>query len=155
MKLDRNLLAAGVAAACTWLGSSEALAAAEHTVTISAQVTGKCKFNTSSSTIVLTIDPAASTTITAPGSMTYRCTRGTTPTFTHASASTGSGSGGQLRAGTEGFAYSYSNSGSAVGGGMGSGQDRTHTIVVTVDQALAANVTPTTYSDTIVISVNP
>ena len=155
MNLNRNLLAAGVAAACAWLGSENAWAQGAHTVTINATVTGKCQFNTASSTIVLNIDPAATTTITALGNILYRCTKGTTPVFALASTSTGSSSGGRLSAGAEGFNYGYSSSGIAAGGGLGAGQDLTHALTITVDQSLAANVTPATYSDTITISVNP
>lgn len=155
MKFNRRLLVAGVAAACSWMGSENSMAANDHTVTIQAMVTGKCKFNAASSTIVLSIDPAATTTITALGNILYRCTRGTTPAFDHVSTSTGSSSSGRLSAGAEGFAYGFSGSGASAGGGMGSGQDRTHVVTITVDQAVAANVTPATYSDTIVISVNP
>ena len=155
MKFDRKLLAVGAAAACAWLGSENTWAASDHTVTINALVSAKCKFNSSSSTIVLAIDPAATTSITAPGSVIYRCSRGTTPSFTLVSTSTGRSTSGRLSAGSEGFTYGFSSSGTAPGGGMGAGQDRTHVVTITVDQSLAANVTPATYSDTIVISVNP
>jgi spore coat protein U domain-containing protein, fimbrial subunit CupE1/2/3/6 len=154
MKFERKTLALGVAAACVWMGGN-AYAADNHTITVAAAVSGTCKFNSAASTINLTVDPTAVTTLSPTGTVLYKCTKTTTPAFTLTSTSTSSTTGGDLISGTENFAYTFSSTGGGNGTGMGSGQDKTLTVTVNVDQALAANVTPGTYSDTITVNVTP
>ena len=154
MKFDKKIVALGIAAACVWMGGS-AYAADNHTITVAAAVTGTCKFNSAASTIALTVDPTASTTVSNTGSVLYRCTKTTVPVFTLTSSSTSSNTGGNLINGAESFAYSFSSTGGGNGTGMGTGNDKTLSVTVNVNQALAANVTPGTYSDTILVNVTP
>ena len=151
MKFDRNILVFGTAAACAWLGSPGANAADSHIITVNATSSSKCIFNARSSTIGISIDPAATTTVTGTSNLVYRCTSGTTPSFTYASAN----SGQLVWPGTASFAYSYSNSGGGAGSGMGTAEAKTLTVTAAVDQTVTADKPAGTYSDTITVTVQP
>ena len=156
MTLKKKLLALSLAAGFAWIGGN-AFAADSHTITVNASVSGTCKFNTASSTVALTLDPTLTTTVTGSDNVVYRCTKGTTPAFTLTSSSTSSTSGGNLVQGAESIPYTFSSSGGGAGTGMGNlaANDKTLAVTVSVDQSGAANVTPGTYSDTIVVDVTP
>ncbi len=154
--MKRVKLSAALVTAAFTMGLGAAQAGDTHTINVSAAVTGTCKFQTTSpSTINLTLDPAATTTVNQTGNVLYRCTNGTAPTFVMTSGSTASASGGNLRQGTESIAYTYSSTNQGAGTGMGTGNDRTLAVTVSVNQALAASVSPGTYSDTIAVTLTP
>ena len=71
------------------------------------------------------------------------------------SSSTASTSGGNLLQGAETIPYTFSSTSGGAGSGLGSGNDKTLAVTVSVAQSGAANVTPGTYSDTIVVNVSP
>jgi len=135
--------------------SAPAGAADTHTVHVRATVLPGCAFSSPSSTIELTLDPAATTTVTQSAAVTYRCTRGSGPAFTLRSGSTNSELGGNLVNGAESIPYTISHTSGGIGTGRGVGQDRTLTVSVSVNQTAAANVTPNVYTDTITITVTP
>lgn len=150
---NKKLLAALCAAAL--LISAGAEAADSHTITVNATVVATCKFNSASSTMNLTLNPTATSTVSQSASVLYRCTKGTAPIFALASGSTNSGSGGNLVNGAESIAYTFSSAAGGNGSGMGSGQDKALSVTVSVNQANAANVTPAVYTDTIAITLTP
>ena len=150
---NKKLLAALCAAAL--FVSAAAKAADSHTITVNATVVATCKFNATSTTMNLTLDPTASSTVAQTASVFYRCTKGTSPSFALASGSTSSATGGNLVRGAESIAYSYSSASGGSGSGMGSGNDKTLSVTVSVSQANAADVTPGTYTDTIAITLTP
>jgi spore coat protein U-like protein len=150
MKSNKKLIAALVA-----MLVSGAAAADNHTVTLNATVNGTCKFNAGTSTVNLTLDPTASSTLTQNASILYRCTKGTAPTFALASGSTSSATGGNLVNGAESIAYTFSSTPGGAGTGLGTGNDKTLGVSVSVNQANAANVTPNVYTDTIAITLTP
>lgn len=156
MKLKRHTLALSMALACACIGGN-ASAANTHTITVNASVAAVCMFNTTSSTVSLTVDPTASTTVSGTDNVLYRCTNGTTPSFALTSSSTSSTSGGNLIQGAESIPYTFSSTGGGAGTGMGNvaANDKTLAVTVSVNQAAAANVTPGTYTDTIVVNVTP
>jgi hypothetical protein len=154
VNFDKRVLAASVAAACSWMGM-DANAAGSHTVSIAAAVTSKCTFNSGASTVSLAIDPSLTTNVTGPAAVLYKCTKGVLPTMVPASTSTNSATAGNLINGTENFAYSYSTATGGAGGGFGAGTDKTYGVTVTVNQAAAANVSAATFTDTIVITLTP
>ena len=147
-----NLIAATLAAL---LLAGNAMAADSHTITVNATVTGTCKFNAASSTLSMTLDPTATSTITQTASVLYRCTKGTAPSFALASGSTGSTSGGNLVNGAESIPYTFSSTSGGSGTGMTTGNDKTLSVSVSVNQANAANVTPAVYTDSITITLAP
>jgi len=150
-----KLKAALVTAALT-MGLGAAQGADTFTINVSAAVAGNCKFQTSSpSTINLTIDAAATTTVSQIGNVLYRCTNGTSPVFAMASGSTASATGGNLAQGLETIPYTFSSTNTGAGTGMGGGNDKTLAVTVSVNQANAASVTPGTYTDTIAVTLTP
>jgi spore coat protein U-like protein len=151
MKSNKKLIAALAAL----LMSGAAAAGDNHSVTVNATVGSTCKFNAASSTVSLTVDPTASSTVTQNASILYRCTKGTAPTFALASGSTSSATGGNLVNGSESIAYTFSSTSGGSGSGMGTGNDKTLGLAVSVNQANAANVTPAVYTDTIAITLTP
>ena len=151
MKANKKLMAALVA----MLVSGAAAAGDNHSVTVNATVNSNCKFNAASSTVALTLDPTASTTVTQNASILYRCSKGTAPTFGFSSGSTSSATGGNLVNGAESIAYTYTNTPGGSGSGMGAGNDKTLGLSISVNQANAANVTPQVYTDSIAITLTP
>lgn len=154
MKSSKKLIAAACATAAMLMGGA-AVAADSHTITVNATVNGTCKFNAGTSTVNMTIDPTASTTVTGNAAVLYRCTKGTTPVFALSSGSTSSPTGGNLVNGSESIPYTYTSVSGGNGTGMGAGQDKTLSVTVSVNQANAAGVTPNTYTDTIAITLTP
>ena len=151
MKSNKKLIAALAAV----LMSANAFAGDNHSVTINGSVSGTCKFNAPTSTVNLTLDPTASSTVTQSASVLYRCTKGTAPTFGLASGSTSSATGGNLVNGAESIPYTFSSTAGGSGTGMGAGNDKTLSVSVSVNQANAANVTPQVYTDSIAITLTP
>ena len=159
MNQKQRALAAGVAAACTWLGSN-AQAAGNHTITVSASVQGKCTFNSANSAMsAITVDPTAIGNVTGSHTVLFRCTKGTTSTMSFAAQNTGgTASAGNMVNGLETLAYSYGVTGTSDaqnGTGLGAGQDKTLTVGVTVSQPAAADLSAGTYTDTIAVTVAP
>jgi spore coat protein U-like protein len=151
MKTNKKLIAVLAAT----LMSAAAHAGDNHSITVNGSVSGTCKFNTPTSTVTLTIDPTASTTVSQNASVLYRCTKGTAPTFALSSGSTSSATGGNLVNGTESIPYTFSSTSGGSGTGMGAGNDKTLDVSVSVNQANAANVTPAVYTDSIAITLTP
>ena len=123
MKLKKQILALSLAVGFASIGGSAF--AAPHTITVNASVAQVCKFNTAASSIALTLDPTLTTTVTGTDSVLYRCTNGTSPTFTLTSSSTSSTGGGNLLQGAETIPYTFTSTGGGAGTGMGSGNDKT------------------------------
>lgn len=153
MKFKNKLLALACLSAA--VAAHGALAADSHTINVSAVVAGNCKFNSNSSSVNLTLDPTAASTVSQAASINYRCTKGTAPAFAFSSGSTSSSTAGNLVNGSDSIPYTYSATPGGAGTGLGSGQDKTLTVTVSVNQANAANVSPATYTDTIAITLTP
>src|ERR1044071_8170786 len=122
MSKNKNLIAATIAALML---AGNAMAADSHTITVNATVSGTCKFNSASSTLNLTLNPTASTTVTQTASVLYRCTKGTAPNFALASGSTSSATGGNLVNGAESIPYTFSSAAGGAGTGVGAAHDNT------------------------------
>ena len=151
MKSNKKVIAALAAI----LMSAAAHAGDNHSITVNGSVSGTCKFNTPTSTVTLTLDPTATSTVSQNASVLYRCTKGTAPTFALSSGSTSSATGGNLVNGTESIPYTFSSTSGGSGTGMGAGNDKTLDVSVSVNQANAANVTPAVYTDSIAITLTP
>ena len=151
MKANKKVIAALAA----MLMSAAAHAGDNHSITVSGSVSGTCKFNSPSSTVNLTIDPTATSTVTQNAAVVYRCTNGTAPAFALSSGSTSSATGGNLVNGSESIPYTFSSTSGGNGTGMGAGNDKTFSVTVSVNQANAANVTPAAYTDSIAITLTP
>ncbi len=159
MNLQKKAAVLSVAAAFAGV-AGDAPAADTHTITVSATVNGTCRFQgAATSTIALTVDPSAATTVSNTGTVLYRCTKGQSPSFTMQSSSTLSPTGGNVSgpspATTESFPYTYTSTNTGAGTGFGTGNDKTLSVTVSVVQSAAANVSAGVYTDTITVSLNP
>jgi spore coat protein U-like protein len=150
MKFEKKHLAAGIAAACSYMGASHA--AGTQVITVSATVASTCKVQSGVNSIALAVDPSLTTVVSNTGTVLYRCSNGLTPTITLTSANTGVLKG-PSPATTESFAYASSNSAPVAGAGFGT--DRTLTVTVAVTQSAAAAVSAGTYTDSLTVSINP
>lgn len=142
---------------------SSAFGADTYSLAVSATVLGRCKFTQAAGqTLTITntaggIDPSLAGPATGAATITYKCTTGQAPTFT---TDTGThASGGNMRVADAGSAnfmiYTLALVGGGSGTGFGAGQDKTLTVNGTITAANYAAAPATTYTDTVVVSVNP
>lgn len=146
-----------VAALATSVAGS-AQASDSLSVTVNATVVGVCKFFTSSPVVNITntatgsnIDPSLATTASGNAAISYRCSNGTSPTFTVPATATvtcGACSGATMTP-----AITSANTGA--GTGMGSGQDKTLTVTGQILQAAFQNAAAGAYTGSITVDVAP
>lgn len=142
------------------LACAASLAAAADTqnLTVTASVNATCKFTSAEQTLTFgALDP--SNAVDTPGSgaaVTYKCTKGTTPTSvgvgtglngTNNMKNTGTGN-------TDLIPYTLTAAAAAVGKGFGSGNDLAVTLTSNVSAADYADKSAGTYSDTVVLTIN-
>ena len=128
-------------------------------VTVNATVIGVCKFFTAAPVLNLTntgvgsnIDPSSATSATGTVNITYRCTNGTTPTFTVPATATvtcGACSGSPTMAPT------ITSTNTGAGTGLGTGKDQTLAVSGTITQANFQNSPVGAYTGTMTVSVTP
>jgi hypothetical protein len=151
-------IALAAIAAAGLLGSTGASAADSVTVTVSANVSGVCKFNSGQTPTVVVansganIDPSSGTTATGNANVLYRCTNGTTPTFTVPSPAT-------ITCQTSGTCGSTTMAATMTftSGGAGAGftTDKTLVVTGTILPAIFQVAQAGPYSGTILVSVSP
>ena len=149
-----------VAAACA-LAAGTAQASDNVTVTVNATIIAVCKFFTAAPVINITntgsgsnIDPSSATTASGNAPITYRCSNGTSPTFTvPATATVTCTTSGTCGSSTMVPTVSSVNTGA--GTGMGTGKDQTLTVTAQITQANFQNSQVGTYSGTMLVSVSP
>jgi hypothetical protein len=151
---------AGVLAIAAVFASTAAIASDSVTVTVNASVSSVCKFNSGQTPVVTVqtsggvVDPSAAGPATGNASILYRCTNGTSPTFTvPATATVTCTTSGTCGSST--MTTTMSSSGGGNGSGMGSGQDKTLTVTGTLPSSQYANAQSGDYSGTITVSVAP
>lgn len=151
-KLVASLLAAGLMASGAGLADT-------NTLTVSASVTGTCKFSSATSTLSFgALDPSSASDASASNTTTYWCTKGVV-----ASTSAGDGSnfsGGSRRmAGTGAAAGDFIPYSLALAGGtqtgVGPGTPLTLTIDGDIVNADYVNATAGSYSDTVTLTITP
>jgi spore coat protein U-like protein len=137
-------------------------ASATNTLTVSATVTGNCKFNLAASALTIAnsganIDPSVGTDATGTTNVLYRCTSGTTAAVTAANGTNASGTQQRVKdAGTNYMNYALGLTGGAQAGlGFGAGGDRTLVVTGTIVQADFVNAPAGAYSDTVVLTITP
>ena len=142
------------------LGAGIVHASDSVTVNVNATIIGVCKFfpntavtmditNTGSGS---NIDPSSATTATGNVAIVYRCSNGTTPTFTVPASATVTCGG---CAGSPTMAPTMSSSNTGAGTGMGSGKDQTLTVTGQILQANFQNSPVGAYTGSMVVSVSP
>ena len=147
-----------IATAAAALLAGPAQASDSVSVTVNATVVAVCKFFTSSPVVNITntgsgsnIDPSSATTATGNAAITYRCSNGSSPTFTVPATATvtcGACSGATMSP-----AITSANTGA--GTGMGSGQDKTLTVTGQILQAAFQNAAAGAYTGSITVDVAP
>jgi spore coat protein U-like protein len=152
--MKRAILA--VAAVTFLLVAGAAMAADTNTVTVTASVTGTCKFSSPTSTLGFgALDPSSSADATATTSVSFWCTKGTTATLTdddglHKLVADGNRMQHQADS-NEYIPYSFSYTPSSLTG-SGPNVPTTLTITGTITNAEYVDALAGSYSDTVVVS---
>jgi len=156
----RHLKVGAIAAATSCLFAASAAQASDSvSVTVNATIVGVCKFFTSSPVINITnaaggIDPSSATTASGNAAITYRCSNGTSPTFTvPATATVTCTTSGSC--GTTSMAPTVTSSNTGAGTGLGSGKDQTLTVTGQITQANFQNMQVGSYQGNMTVSVSP
>jgi hypothetical protein len=125
-------------------------------------VLGRCKFTQAAgSTLTLTntvggIDPSSATSATGSANITYKCTTGQAPAFTNDTGLNASGGQNRVADGAGNFmVYTLALTSGGNGAGFAAGADKTLAVGGTITQANFASAPVGTYTDTVVLSVNP
>jgi hypothetical protein len=149
-----------LAAAASTLFAQDAAAADSASATVSAQVLGICKFNSGQSPVVTiansgaAIDPSLAGPATGNALILYRCTRGTSPTFTVPTpASVTCTTPGTCAATTMAPTLSSVNTGA--GSGFAPGSDKTLTVTGQLTQTQYQDMQTGNYSGTVTVTVSP
>ena len=162
MKLKISALALVAAGVFT---SVPALAASTtHTLSVSATVSGNCKFNTAGPTTLTiatgagVIDPSAAGPATGSVGVAFRCTTGTSSSITADDGTNASGPGARrvFNGAAAYMPYSLSLTNAVqVGTGFGAGQDKTVTVDASITAANYQNAVAGAYSDTVTLTITP
>jgi hypothetical protein len=147
-------------AATSALFATDAAPVGSSMSTVSAKVLAICKFDSGQAPVVTiansgaTIDPSLPGPATGMAAILYRCTSGTTPTFTVPSPVTVT----CTTAGTCGattMAPTLTSVNSGPGTGFGSGNDKTLTVTGQLTAAQYQNMQVGTYKGTVTVTVTP
>lgn len=148
-----------VAAAVLIAAAGVATAADSNTVTVSANVSGTCKFTSATSTLAFgALDPSSAADGAATVNVNFWCTKGVTATLTDDDGLYETGANAnRMRHATDLTAfipYTFTYSASSLLGD-GPGTPRTLTIDGAIANANYINALAGDYSDTVVVSINP
>lgn len=132
--------------------------AATQDLTVSATVTGTCRFDSASNVNFGTLDQSATANATATGDLVFWCTKGTLYTLgdeTNPTVADGSFSGTLIGAGTSdtiAYTLAYTN---ISGTGGGKTAPTSSVVTATILNNDYVNVSADTYSDTVTFTVTP
>lgn len=159
MKASLVMRSLGFAVACAAFSAGPVHASDSVSVTVNATVVGVCKFFTAAPVVNITntgtgsnIDPSSATTASGSAAITYRCSNGTSPTFTVPATATVTCA---ACSGTPTMTPTVTSSNTGAGTGMGSGQDKTLTATAQILQAAFQNAAAGAYTGSMTISVTP
>jgi hypothetical protein len=159
MRVSKFKAALFAVAAIGVLASSGAQAADNLSVTVNATIVGVCKFFTAAPVVNVTntgtgsnIDPSSGAAATGNVPITYRCSNGTSPTFTVPATATVTCA---ACAGTPTMTPTITSANTGAGSGMGAGQDKTLTVTGTLLAASFQNAAAGAYTGNITVSVTP
>lgn len=147
MRFDRKSAAAGVAAACVWMGHADAAGSVTVSVTLTAG--SLCLIAPPTAISISWGYDASAPTVTNSATVVYRCSTGVTPSFTVGSTAAG------LVSGTYTIGYTASLGGVVAGTGLAAPQAKTATFTVTLNQTDADNAPPGTYAGSFVTTLTP
>lgn len=147
------------AAAFAALGAGSVQASDSVSVTVNATVVGVCKFFSAAPVVNITntatgsnIDPSSSTTASGNAAITYRCSNGTTPTFTVPPTATVTCA---ACSGTPTMAATMTSANNGAGTGMGTGQNKTLTVTGEIAQGIFQDAAAGAYTGSITVDVAP
>jgi len=134
-----------------------------HTLSVSATVTGSCKFNSAGPTTLTiatgagVIDPSAAGPATGSAGIAFRCTTGTTSSIAADDGLNSTGPGARrVASGGNFMPYALTLTNAAqVGSGFGAGQDKTLTVDASITAANYQNAAAGAYSDTVTLTITP
>lgn len=161
--MKTKLIVLALAASGALVSGPAFSASTTHTLTVSAQVQGVCKFNTAGPTTLTVetgagvIDPSAAGPATGAANVTFRCTTGTTSAITGDNGLNFSGGSRRVKNGVANFMnYSFTLTNAAqVGTGHGAGQDKTVAVNASIIAADYQNATAGAYTDTVTLTITP
>ena len=161
--MKTKLIVLALAASGALMSAPAFSASTTHTLTVSAQVLGTCKFNTAGPTTLTiatgggVIDPSAVGPATGTANVTFRCTTGTTSAITGDNGLNFLGASRRVKNGVANFMnYTFAMTNAAqVGTGHGAGQDKTVAINASIIAADYQNATAGAYVDTVTLTITP
>lgn len=156
-EMTRTLVAKAAVAVSLALACGIA-AADTQSLSVTASVTGVCKFNTGQTPVMAfgAIDPSGTGDITASASVTYRCTKGTTASVSNAVTGTRSLAGSGTASGdTMAYQLAFTSGNTGTGTGFGAGQDLTLVLGGTITSANYQNKAAGGYAETVTLTVAP
>jgi len=126
-----------------------------NTLTVSASVTGTCKFNSATSALAFgALDPSSTGNATAAGATTYWCTKGTVASTAADNGANYSAPNRRMTNGTEYIPYSMTLTGGTQTG-AGKGTPLTLSLAGTITNADFINASAGAYADTVTLTVTP
>jgi spore coat protein U-like protein len=161
--MKTKLLLLALAASGTLIATPAFAASTTHTLTVSATVSGNCKFNTAGPTALTiatgagVIDPSAAGPATGTANVTFRCTTGVTSAITGDNGLNFSGGSRRVKNGVANFMpYTLGMTNAAqVGTGHGAGQDKTVVVDASIVAADYQNANAGAYTDTVTLTITP
>jgi spore coat protein U-like protein len=160
--MKTKLLVLALAASGAMIAAPAFAASTTHTLSVTATVSGTCKFNSAGPTTLTiatgagVIDPSAAGPATGTANVTFRCTTGTTSAITGDNGLNFSGSRRVKNGAANFMPYALSLLNAAqVGTGHGAGQDKTVQVDASIIAADYQNATAGAYTDTVVLTITP
>lgn len=150
-------------AALLLVGAASSLAHADNqNLGVSATVTQICKFSSAATTLGFgNVDPSSAGPIsgTLGNAVTYKCTKGVTPSSLTAGNGLNFSSGRRMKDAVSGDFIPYTLTvalpGSPAGTGFGAGQDKTITVTGSIAATDYQNVSAGSYADTVQLTIAP
>ena len=152
----KKVLMAVIAVAMVAMAGA-AWAANSNTLTVSATVNGACKFSSLTSTLSFNpLDPSVGNNVTATTTTAFWCTKGVAETISADLGTHASGGTRQMLDSVSGDLIPYTLSLTPDGNtNQGPGSPRTLTIGGGIQGTDYISKTPGTYSDTVLLQINP
>ncbi len=132
-----------------------AAAADSQTLAVTANVSGLCKFSTTSTPLAFgTVDPSLTADKVVPVNVNYKCTKNTSSLGVTAAGGTTRTMAGPTLADTMGYTLAFSG-GTQAGKGFGPGQDLILVVTGTITAAQYQNAAAGAYSENVTLNITP
>jgi spore coat protein U-like protein len=151
--IAKAVVLGAIAAASTFASAGDT-----QNLSVTATVTGLCKFSSAAQTFTFgTLDPSAAVLTNGSGaSVTYKCTKGTAATSVSAGNGLNFVGSRRMTNGTDFIPYTLTVAGGTQTGlGFSAGKDLSLTLTGSVAAAAYQDVSSGNYADTVVLTVAP